>query len=146
MLQPLSLRRGQGCNLKVRSRRSNFAISDGTMVRATRVVLACLVALSVAILPAMSLTAVSAKSAEIIASADMSAAMDDCCPNHAKPCDQNADQCQSMAFCTHQTFSILNVAFSQFVYPSVVGDLLSTFAEQDAPLYSGCPPFRPPRV
>jgi hypothetical protein len=107
--------------------------------------MAFVIALSVAMLPAASATAVSGKSAEMAASGDMFAAMDDCCPDPTKPCDQGGNQCQSMA-CAHQSFSISNVAVLQLTYPSMPGHLLTTLTDQAAPLRAGNPPFRPPRV
>ena len=107
--------------------------------------MAFVIALSVAMLPATGATAVSAKSAEMAHSADMSMAMDDCCPDHAKPCE-GGDQCQSMASCVYQSFSIANVAFSQFAYPPAPGHPFPALAEQAVPLHAGSLPFRPPRV
>lgn len=120
--------------------------SDGTMMRLARTVMAFVIALSVAMLPATGLTAVSANSAEMAVSTDMSAAMDDCCPDRAKPCDQGGAQCQSMASCAHQSFSISDVTVLQFAYPMLPGDSLPTLADQAVPLHAGSPPFRPPRI
>lgn len=119
---------------------------DGRVMRLARIFLACVVALSVAMLPIRSVTAVSAKSAEMAVPTDMSAAMEDCCPDHTKPCDQGGDRCQSMACCAHQSFSISNVAVLQFTYPLEAGRPFPALAEQAAPLHAGNPPFRPPRV
>ncbi len=119
---------------------------DGTMMRLARTVMAFVIALSVAMPSATGAAAVSAKSAGMADSADMSVAMDDCCPDHAKPCDQGGDQCQSMVSCAYQSFGISNAAVSQFAYPLLPGHPFSTLAEQAVPLHAGNLPFRPPRV
>ena len=75
------------------------------MMRFARTIMAFVIALSVAMLPTAGSAIIAAKSTEqgapvtMNASSDMSAAMDDCCPDHTKPCDQNNDHCQSMASC-----------------------------------------------
>ena len=117
-----------------------------------RTIMAFVMALSLAMLPAAGLVPVGAKSSEAAAtfeapvSAEMAAVTDDCCPDHAKPCEQGSDRCASMASCAHQSFSISNVAVSQFVYPLVPGGRLFALVEPAIPLQTGSAPFRPPRV
>lgn len=124
-----------------------------------RTITACLVAVAVAMLPmagsavAASKASATAAHASMMASpdhpaatADLSDAMDDCCPGHAKPCDQDSDQCQSMASCPLQSLSMADVAIAQFRYLPIPGNLLPTLVDRAVPLHAGSPPFRPPRV
>jgi hypothetical protein len=76
----------------------------------------------------------------------MSAGMDDCCPNHTKPCDPEADHCQSIGTCACQFLTISNIAFSQFDYPAARGRTLLMPAQSDRPSHPSSPPFRPPRI
>ena len=121
------------------------------MMYVARTIMGLVMALSLALLPATGSVSAGAKSSEAAAtfeapvSAEMSAAMDDCCPDHTKSCDQG-DRCPSMASCAHQSFSISNVAVSQFVYPSVPSGQLFALVEPAIPVHTGSPPFRPPRV
>ncbi len=117
------------------------------MMRFARTIIAVVIAISVAMLPAAGSASIGTKSSdEVSVSADMSMAVDDCCPDHTKPCDQGGDQCQSMASCVHQTFSFLNLAVSQITYPLVLGDELFVLVDQAVPLHATGAPFRPPRV
>jgi hypothetical protein len=76
---------------------------------------------------------------------EISAAMDDFCPDHAKanPCDQPSDQCL-MGFCAAQSVSIAIAA--DFQFPLVAGNPLPILMDQVVGHQSGSPPFRPPRV
>ena len=126
-------------------------------MRFVRVILALVIALSVAMLPtagsAASMVGATAQGASEAASMDMammsemSAAMDDCCPDHAKtnPCDPLADRCP-MAFCAGQLVSIASPTVFHFDFPSLVGNPLPIPMDQVVSLHSGSPPFRPPRV
>lgn len=122
------------------------------MMRFARTITAFVIALSVAMLPVAGSASIVAKPTEMAASvekaagAEMSAAMDDCCPDHAKACDQQGDQCQSMAVCTLQLVSLANVAVSGLKYPALPEISLPILSDQVVPLHSGSPPFRPPRV
>jgi len=121
-------------------------------MRFARTMMAFVIALSVATLPVAGSASVVVKpteltpSAQMMADAEMSAAMDDCCPDHAKPCDQSSDQCQSMASCALQFVSLADVAVSSLRYPPVSGNPLPALTDQAVPLHGGSPPFRPPRV
>jgi hypothetical protein len=115
-----------------------------------RAIVSILVALSVALLPvaggavAGSTQAVAAMASEM--SADADTAMDDCCPNHAKPCDSGSDQCRSMATCAHQFLTIADVPFSQLKYSATRSRLVNLLADSDVSSQLGSPPFRPPRI
>ena len=80
-----------------------------------RTILALLVALSVALLPAAAGAGVSVKSP---AQADMSAMEDmhDCCPK-ANPCDKAMDDCGTMATCALKCFSFAATSSSNHRIP-----------------------------
>ncbi len=121
-------------------------------MRCAHTILAFVIAWSVAMLPAAGSAIVGVKStdtamsADLAMSAEMHAAMDDCCPDRAKPCDQGSDGCQAMACCAVQAVGIASVAASQFEYPLVAGNPFPMLMDQAGPSHSGSPPFRPPRV
>lgn len=121
-------------------------------MRFARTMMAFVIALSAATLPVAGSASVviepteMAPSAQTMTDAEMSAAMDDCCPDHAKPCDQSNDKCQSMASCMLQSMNLAEVAGSSLRFPLVSGDPLPVLTDQAVPLHGGSPPFRPPRV
>jgi hypothetical protein len=124
-------------------------------MRVGRTILALLLALSVAILPAAAGAGVSPKSPETadMSSTDMSgtdmSATDmsamDCCPHKTNPCDQ-ADDCATMAACALKCFSFAGTPWSVIVFPSSFAKLAAPFADKSFPSQTGSPPFRPPRV
>jgi hypothetical protein len=110
-----------------------------------RTILALLIALSVAFLPAAGVAGVSAKSPE---SADLSAMEDmhDCCPPQANPCDKAMDGCGTMAGCALKCFSFAGSSFSIMEFPSTFAKLIVPFGHNPFSSQAGTPPFRPPRV
>lgn len=108
-----------------------------------RTILALLVALSVAMLPAAAGAGVSVKSP---AQADMSAMEDmhDCCPK-ANPCDKAMDDCGTMATCALKCFSF-TTSSSIIVFPSICATMTAAFVGNPFSSQMGSPPFRPPRV
>jgi hypothetical protein len=131
-------------------------VEQGVM-RFFRTMIALLIALSVAMLPAAGSAASVVKSEPRAASeamakdmtmaSDMSDVMDECCPDHAntKPCDQPNDQCP-MAFCAVQLVNLASVDVFRFDFPITAATLLPLPADQVVSLHAGSPPFRPPRV
>ena len=109
-----------------------------------RTILALLIALSVALLPAAAGAGVSVKSP---AQADMSAMEDmhDCCPK-ANPCDKAMDDCGTMATCALKCFSFAATSSSNIVFPAIFAKLTLSFAANPFSSQMGSPPFRPPRV
>ena len=109
-----------------------------------RTVLALLVALSVAMLPAAAGAGVSVKSP---AKADMSAMEDmhDCCPK-ANPCDKAMDDCGTMATCALKCFSFAGTSSSIITFPASFAKMTAPFAANPFSSQTGTPPFRPPRV
>ncbi len=109
-----------------------------------RTILALLIALSVAMLPAVAGVAGAVKSAE---TASMSAMDDmDCCPHKSNPCDKAMGDCGSMATCALKCFSFSATVPSDIVFPSLVASLGPSFGAQPFHSQTGSPPFRPPRV
>jgi len=109
-----------------------------------RTILATLIALSVAMLPAAGGAAFTLKAQD---AAEMSATepMHDCCPPKANPCDKSADDCASMAACAMKCFGY-SVTISPLVYLPTHADTVSPFESRDFHSQSGSPPFRPPRL
>ena len=110
-----------------------------------RTILALVVALSVALLPAAAGAGVSAKPPE---SADMSAMEDmhECCPPQANPCDKAMDDCGTMASCALKCFSFAATSSSIIVFPSISATMTASFVSHPFSSQMGSPPFRPPRV
>jgi hypothetical protein len=114
-------------------------------MRIGRTILAVLIALSVAILPAAGSAGMSAKSPE---PADMSMMEDmtDCCPHKANPCEKAMEDCAAMATCVLKCFSFAGTLSSIIVFPSACAKMAACFANNPFSLQTGSPPFRPPRV
>jgi hypothetical protein len=124
-------------------------------MRLDRTIMALIIAVSVTLLPTVGSTASVANlategasasaSAKMAMSDEISAAMDEFCPDHAKakPCDKASDQC-SFAFCAAQSVSIAIAA--DFQFPLVAGNPLPIPMDQVVGHQGGSPPFRPPRV
>lgn len=139
-------------------------------MRFVRMMMALVVALSVAALPLAGATALGLKPAETAISAGTGAgmqaavsdgsgamhahmhmadseapAMDECCPDQAGHGEQGKAHCQSMVACA-QCFVMSDIAVSDYRHPALRKALLPVRAEQAAPLDGGVPPFRPPRA
>jgi hypothetical protein len=136
---------------------SNMEQVDRTVMRLVRAILAVVIGLSVAMLPAAGFAAPvinsaaqgpsEAEPAKMTTSSEMPAAMHDCCPDktEGQPCDPSNDHCP-MAFCAAQPVSIASAAVFQLDFPIPVANLLPIPVDQVVSLHSGSPPFRPPRV
>ncbi len=109
-----------------------------------RTILALLIALSVAMLPAVGGAGAIAKSADMTAMAAMEDM--DCCPHKTNPCDKAMDDCASMATCALKCFSFSATTLSDIVFPLRVASLSPLFGAQLFHSQTGSPPFRPPRV
>jgi hypothetical protein len=111
-------------------------------MRIGRTILAVLIALSVAILPAAGAAVASTQSGP----AGMSMTDDmDCCPHKANPCDK-ADDCGTMATCALKCFSFAGTPSSIFVFPSTFAKMTASFAANPLSSQTGTAPFRPPRA
>jgi hypothetical protein len=117
-----------------------------------RIILALLITLSLAALPAAGGAAVVAKSTEM---SDMAAMHDtdtavmedmDCCPHQANPGDKAMDKSACMAICALACFTLGGTAVSTIVFPSHQAGLSPALNTNPAGSQTGHPPFRPPRV
>jgi len=121
-----------------------------------RTILALLIALSLAMLPAAAGVRLGVKSADMstTSAADTSAMedMSDCCPHTANPCDKanTCDKvmgdCGSMATCALKCFSFAPTSFLSIVFPSSSAKMPASIAIDSFSSQTGSPPFRPPRV
>ena len=121
-------------------------------MRVGRIILALLIALSVAVLPAASGVAVAAKS---IAMSDMAAmdhadmaAMDDmdCCPHPANSSDKAMDKSACVAMCALSCFTFGGADVSAIIFPPHQAQLIWALATNPFNSQTGRPPFRPPRL
>jgi hypothetical protein len=108
-----------------------------------RTILALLIALSVAVLPAAGAGAafVSAKTGGMSATSDMP----DCCPPDANRCDQPAGNCGSMAACALKCFGFSNIPLSIIAFPVIAATPRIRAADHSFRSQPGSAPFRPPR-
>jgi hypothetical protein len=116
-----------------------------------RTILALLVALSVAMLPAAAGAGVSSKSpdrAGMSMTEDMSMPEDmhDCCPPMANPCGHAMDGCGTMANCALKCFSFAGTSSSIIVFPSIFAKMIAPLERNPFSSQTGTAPFRPPRV
>lgn len=118
--------------------------SQVTFMRAARTLFAVLIAASVAMLPAAGFAVAGGGHAGMAMSADMSEAMDDCCPGDVKPCA--AGDCRAMASCAFKCFNLAPFTATGAPHPLERATQLALYADAAVPVYRGAPPFRPPRV
>ncbi len=107
-------------------------------MRVNRAIIAIVVALSVALLPATAGFAAAAPSA--------GAAMTDCCHDHGMPCNKTMDDCQAMATCALHCFNYTASNFSNFGLVPAVAKSKPLFASEFFRSHTATPPFHPPRV
>jgi hypothetical protein len=107
-----------------------------------RTILALLIALSVALLPAAGGAGIKSP-----APAGMSVMEDmpDCCPHNANPCQKGMDDCAAMATCALKCFSFAGIS-SIVVFPLAFVRMTASFAANPFSSQTGSPPFRPPRI
>ena len=115
-------------------------------MRVGRTILAIVVALSVAMLPAAGGFAAASHMKEMSASA----AMPDCEHHHHAPLDKtqkHRNDCASMAGCALKCFNFTGITFSGIAFSSPAGAALDPIRVSDdiPPRMDGLP-FRPPRV
>jgi len=109
-----------------------------------RTILALLIALAVATLPAAGGAGV--KSPAPAASMSAMEDMPDCCPYKADPCAKAMDDCAAMATCALKCFSFAGAASSIIVFPSAFASMAIPLAANPFASQPGSPPFRPPRI
>ena len=110
-----------------------------------RIILALMIAVSVAVLPAASGVGPVMKSTDT--AADM-AAIDgmDCCPHKVNPCDKAMDGCASMVACALTWLTFSDAASSPVIFPLHLAQLNPALGTTPLNPQAGSPPFRPPRV
>jgi hypothetical protein len=114
-----------------------------------RTILALLISLSVALLPAAAGAGVSSKSpdqADMSMTEDVSMTEDmhDCCPPMANPCAM--DNCGSMAICALKCFSFAGTSSEIIVFSATSVKMIAPFERNPFSSQTGAPPFRPPRA
>jgi hypothetical protein len=116
-------------------------------MRYVRLILACLIALSVATLPAVAAAgafAAVAKSAEPA----VSSPMPDCCDHEMPPCDNHVTDmglCGTMG-CMAKCFSYVGAASPGVPLAPIEASVQPSWTADPVLLKIGSPPFRPPRV
>jgi hypothetical protein len=115
-----------------------YIVVQRFLMRVNRAIIAILVALSVAMLPATAGFATASTSA--------GAAMTDCCHHHGMPCNNAVDDGQTMATCALHCFNYVGPNFSGFELVSVVAKTKPSFASRLVRSHTASPPFHPPRV
>jgi hypothetical protein len=115
-------------------------------MRIARPILALLIALSIAVLPAAAHVAMSGKTMDMADATEMSA-MDDmaCCPDKPQPVQKSMDDCASMAGC-FLCFGFLGPAPSGIVSPIFATSAVIALARDPFDSQPAHPTFRPPRV
>jgi hypothetical protein len=109
-----------------------------------RTVFALVIALSVAMLPAIGGGAFASHSQDAAM-----ASMDDCPHHHhhhGAPAKKAMDDCCAMAVCALKCFSYCGAMVSELVYPSLTATIEPLLASKALHSQTGSPPFRPPRV
>lgn len=116
-------------------------------LRIGRIIIAILISLSVATLPA---TAGFAASVLTASKMPVSVAMPDCDHHHKVPSGQTQkiiDNCASMAACALTCFNFIGTPLSGFVYlPPSSTALKPVRISAHVSSRMGSPPFRPPRI
>jgi len=116
-----------------------------------RTILALLIAVSLAVLPAAGHAGVMVKAGgasamDHVATHDMSAMDDmDCCPHKTHPAHKAIDDCASMAGCV-LCFGFLRPTPYEIVSPVVITSTMVAFATDPIDSQPAHPPFRPPRA
>jgi hypothetical protein len=116
-------------------------------MRYARLILACLIALSVAALPAGAVGAFAAvaKSADLA----ISSSMPDCCDHEMPPCDHpggDTGLCGAMAGCMAKCFSYVGTSSPGALLARVGAVIQPNWIADLVLLNIGSPPFRPPRL
>jgi len=114
-------------------------------MRYVRIILACLIAFSVVMLPTAGVFATIVQSADV----QMSDSMPDCCDHGALPCDHGSSDmgdCAAMAACMAKCFNFPAIISAGMAFgPSDVA-LRPSWSATLVLLKVDNPPFRPPPV
>ena len=113
-------------------------VAQRFLMRVNRAIIAIVVTLSVALLPATAGFAAAPTSA--------GAAMTDCCHDHGMPCNKAMDDGQTMASCTLNCFNYVGPNFSGLELVPAVAKTKPLLASRLVRSHTATPPFHPPRV
>jgi len=110
-----------------------------------RTIVALLVAVSVAVLPAVGGAGLKPRPMQ---SAEVSVVepMHDCCPPAMNPCDKASNDGACMAACASACFTFAGGASAPLVHPLRLTDMLPSSETGAFHSQVASPPFRPPRV
>jgi hypothetical protein len=115
-----------------------------------RIILALLVAISVAMLPIAGSASMAAKSSQmhgISAAQSMSSSEDmSDCPHHAKHRGKSTCDRDCMASCALSFFGIAGMGSVAVAFPPLFASMVPPLASDPHRSRPGNPPFRPPRV
>jgi hypothetical protein len=129
-----------------------FNVNENPLMSTARRILALLIAVSLAMLPAAGHAGIAVVTADAVAM-DQSmhhmhdmAAMDDmdCCPHKSHPAGKSVDDCATMAGCV-LCVGFLGAVSSEIASPLLLTSSTSPFAGTPLDSHGGSPPFRPPR-
>jgi hypothetical protein len=119
-----------------------------------RTILALAIALSVALLPAAKVGALTVKPNDMATLAGsmsmsddvaMADDMPDCCPR-TNPCDKGMGDCASMTGCFLKCFGFSGAPVAIVLFALRAGRVMPPLATEAVRSQTGSPPFRPPRV
>jgi hypothetical protein len=123
----------------------------GQTMNVARAILAFLIAVSLAAVPAaahagMAVKPMHASAMDHMAAEDMSAMDDmDCCPHKTDTSHKMVDDCAAMAGCVLCT-GFLGAAPSSLNFPLLLATRAYSSPSDPLPSLAGSPPFRPPRI
>lgn len=109
-----------------------------------RAILAILISLAVALLPATGGFAAVADLSGVAAVA--AAEHSDCCEHADAPCDKAKDNCCAMAVCAIKCFNFYGVTISHALASLAIASLGPAPASEWLRSPPAAPPFRPPRI
>ena len=128
-----------------RSGGAGYFACESKAMAVGRTILAILIAVSVALLPAAAGAAFKMQAAQAM---EISATqqMDDGCPGHASPGNKAADDCTSMAACAINCFNFVGHDAVVLAAPPAATTIGPMLPDQIAASQPASPPFRPPRI
>lgn len=133
----------RNCHLTGRGARPIFWSRKGQSMVSMRVIVALLVALSVAMLP---VAGGIAAPASVPSNSKLVTSAHDCCDHDGMPSDDMTKDCQAAAGCASKCFSLYDGMFASPVPHPPVTRAKASFGTEPFRSQEGNPPFRPPRV
>lgn len=110
-----------------------------------RTIVTAIVAIAIAVLPAVGGAMAVAKAVE----SSLTAAADECCEHHGMPCDQSRhamDDCGSAAACAAKCFNFVGISACEVSFVTVGAVPVAISAMPAFEPHTDPPPFPPPRV